>query len=148
VSWDDDNFDLEFISFAKATQDDVALLSGNQTIMYVEVLWDTITDYTNTWNKKRKRVAVHKIERCINTPKTQDEVIPYELWLDMGARLFKEIKKHADKKPKYLRIIKDSNPLDKFDTWYHSYPYKLVKQEKITSLTKKKSKGCSFYSRL
>jgi hypothetical protein len=132
MTWEDDTFDIEYASFQKATNDDVALLSPNQTVGYFRIHWDSVQDYVNTWNKKRKRVMVNKIDRYPEGLRRNDDINEYDLWLDMGARLFKELKKHAPNKPKYLRIIKDSNPLDKFDTWYHAYVYKLVKFKTVT----------------
>lgn len=139
MSWDDLDYGQEFAKFREANIDDDVLSTENTEVMYIQVLWDTIEKTKNMWNKNRMRVRVNPIRLCRRTPYSSDEVIEQpNLYLDMGARLYNELKKLADKKPKYVKIIRDLNPRDKFDTWYKATPYKLVIQEK--SSNQKKSK--------
>ena len=138
MSWSDDGYDDEFISFQETTYNDVIEPSPNKRIIYVRVFWTDIKDYVNQWNKNRKKVRVHKITRCQGTPFDSDFEVDYDLWLDLGARLFRELKRLQGTKPrpKYIRVVKDMNPLDKFDTWYHAEPYKLQKQKILDDIKK------------
>lgn len=131
MSWDDNDFGMEYAKFTKATILDDTLATDDSEVLYCQVLWDTIEKYKNNWNKNRMKVRVNPIRLCRNTPYASDEVDEKEnLWLDMGARLYGELKKLADKRPKYIKILKESNPRDKFDTWYKAREYKLVEQKK------------------
>lgn len=143
MSWDDSDFGNEFIKFKKSTvMDDIEVLLGNygSEIIYIKIFWDDIIDYKNIWNKNRKKVRVNEIRLCQGTPFESDEVIQNSnLYLDMGSRLFNEIRTHSEKKPDFLKIIKYVNPMDRFDTWYRVFEYKLKKQMKV-STTKSKAK--------
>lgn len=67
------------------------------------------------------------------TPYSEDRIIPHDdLWLDMGARLFRVMKEAKEKKYRYIMLTKTTNPMDKFDTWYNVCEYKMQKQTKLT----------------
>lgn len=132
MSWEDDDFGIEYAKFVKATLLDDSLCTENTDVLYAEILWDTIDDYTNQWNKNRKKVRINPITLSDRTPYESDIVhVNENLWLDMGSRLFNALKVHANKKPKYVKILKDSNPRDKFDVQYNVIPYKLKIQKTI-----------------
>jgi hypothetical protein len=139
MSWDDDDFEIEYAKFKKADLSDDAMCTHNTHVLYCEVLWNTIDDYRNQWNKKRKKVRVNPIILAKNTPREDDFVdIIDNLYLDMGSRLFTAMKKVADKKPKYVKILKEIDPNDKFDVRYEVFQYKLSIQKQITKSKAKK----------
>lgn len=140
MTWDDSDFGIEYAKFEKATLLDSAMTTENTYVLYCEILWDTIDDYTNQWNKKRKKVRVNPIILSDRTPYISDEVrLNENLYLDMGSRLFSCLKELAKKKPKYVKIIKEINPRNKFDVDYTATSYKLKIQKDLASNTKKKA---------
>lgn len=133
MSWDDNDFGVEYAKFTKAYIDDDPLCTEDTTVLYCKVHWNTITDYVNSWNKKRKKVRIERILLCKNTPYDEDKIEENDnLWLDMGSRLFNCLKNLKSDKPSCVKIIKNSNPRDRFDTWYVAGNYKLSKQAKIS----------------
>ena len=139
MSWDDDDFGNEYAKFRFANpSDSVDSFDGNIHVLYCEILYDTIKDYTSNWNKARKKVQVYIINRCALTPRNRDDVEYKEgIWLDMGARLYKAVKGAYQNKWKYVKIVKISNPNDKFDVEYYVSEYKLVVQSKLDDVAKK-----------
>ncbi len=132
--WDDDNYGQEFYKFEK-TETEFDSIYEDYAVGYLKIYWDSITEFTNQWNKRRKRVRVEEIRRAKNTPSKDDQVIPNpNLWLDMGSRLYNEVRKYASKKPRYLRILKVNNPNNKFDVVYYSKPYVATKNHKIVDM--------------
>lgn len=137
MSWDDDTYCVEFAKFVPADQPDQLMYEGNLDVLYCEVLYNTLEDYTSQWNKQRKRVQVRVIARCEYTPRKSDYV-DYNgiIYLDMGARLFRAIRSAKEKKFRYVKIIKHSNPRDKFDTHYFVSEYKLKEQKTLDTVKK------------
>lgn len=130
--WNDEEFGLEFIKFEQASQIDVALYTGNVGVLYVKPIYDTIKSYTNQWNKKRKRITIYRVIRAENTPYESDTILNHEnLVLDMGARLFNCIKIAHEYKWECIKILKISNPNDKFDVQYYVSDYELMLQKEI-----------------
>lgn len=144
MSWDDDSFGNEYVKFSGNDGDVLTTdIFSDHTVYSIvgRIYWDTIEDYVNVWNKQRKKVRFDYVRRCINTPYNSDEVIENpNLYLDMGARLYNEIRKHREKKPKFVQINKYENPRDKFDTWYIVMPYKFVAQKKVSTSKTKSNK--------
>lgn len=141
MSWDDDDFGNEYAKFVRATAlDDIGQYDGNVDVLHCEVLYNTLKDYTSQWNKKRKKAEVNPITVHFGTPYDQD-IVHYDggIWLDMGARLFKAVKKAKQENWKYIRIMKISNPNDKFDVQYYVSNYKLLVQSKIDKELPKKT---------
>ncbi len=124
--WDDDEFGVEYYKFNNKYVDKVLeSLYDYCRVAYLEIDWDSIRTEQNDWNKKRKRVNVQEIILADFTPEDKDKIIENNnLVLDMGARLFNEIKRFAKDKPTYLKIVQVYNPRDKFDTFYHASVYK------------------------
>jgi len=140
MSWDDDDFGNEFAKFKRAGLfDTIDDYDGNTDVLYCEILYSTLKDYTSQWNKNRKKVQVYTITRCDGSPLDSDVVNYVEgIWLDMGARLFRVVKACKTEKWKYVKILKISNPNDKFDVQYYASQYKLITQKTIDA--KKASK--------
>jgi hypothetical protein len=131
MSWEDDDFGQEFYKIEE-TSAELDSLYENAKYGAMEVFWKTIQDFTNAWNKKRKRVRVQKVRVCKGTPHERDEVISNDnLYLDMGARLFNAVKKLAKKHPRFIKVVKITNPANKFDVQYYAEPYKLVVKKQI-----------------
>lgn len=136
MDWDEDYGD-EFISFKDGTQADMTIYSPNRKVLYLEPNWSTLTEYINQWNKTRRKMKVFEILPHFKSPLAYDEIKTLDnIWLDMGARLYKAVLPFAKKGTKYIRIIKDANPIDKFDTWYTVFIYKPTHQK---TLPKKKT---------
>lgn len=141
MSWEDVDFGVEFFKIDKVDIENQPLYDDQVFSAYIEPFYDTLTDYQNNWNKKRKRMRVYEIRRAFNTPYVADVVVSNDmLWLDMGARLFNAIKPFAMKKTKYLHIMKLVGKRSKFDVQYHVSEYKLQKQKKIDEPSKKTKK--------
>jgi len=137
--WDDNDFGTEFLKFQELDIGLAQLYDSNTTVIFIEPFYDTLVSYTNSWNKKRKKMRVHKINRHINTPFDSDEVeFNDNLYLDMGARLFNCIREHAKKGTKYLRILKFTGNKSRFDVTYAATEYKLSKQKKLPTQKVKK----------
>ena len=138
-SWEDDSFGVEYAKFKKADLDDSALYDDNVDVLYCKPDYESIANYVNTWNKQRKRIEIKRIIRCFNTPYQSDTIeADGNLCLDMGSRLYNAMKLANGYKWKHLKILKISNPRDKFDVHYYTSEYKLQKQDKLTD--KKKAK--------
>jgi len=137
MEWDDE-FGYEFLKFDSSNQQQIANWSPNKTILFLEPNWDTLDEYTNQWNKVRRRLVIkNQIESRLGTPFEHDKIKELQnTWLDLGARLYKALLPFAIKKQKYIKIIKDSNPNDKFDTWYNVQAYKPSFQAKVKPKTK------------
>lgn len=130
--WQDDDFGQEYAKFSPADQIDSVLYDDTVEVLYIEPNYDSIKPYINQWNKKRKKIDVGIIRRCINTPFKSDNIANESgVCLDMGARLYNAIRMIIKEKPKYLKILKISNPKDKFDVQYYASEYKLIGQQKI-----------------
>ena len=142
MSWDDDDFGHEFAKFKRANNFDyVDAYDGNVDVLYCEVLYKTINDYTSQWNKARKKVQINYIVRADGTPYSSDFVERNGVfWLDMGARLFNCVKEAYSKKWKYIKILKISNPNDKFDVQYYGSEYKLKVQKDLDNAIKNTAK--------
>lgn len=139
MSWEDEDFGTEFAKFKVSSPFDLVDPSPNIFVLYIEPDYNSLVDYENHWRKKRKKIQVNEIQRAVNSPYQDDIIVENSmLWLDMGARLFNVVKDCKIKKFKYIKLIKTTNPLDKFDTWYSAKQYKLDKQSKITKSTTKK----------
>lgn len=139
MSWEDELFEYaKFRNPHMGKQMTLITTYEKPELLYCEVIWNTIEVYTSQWNKPRHRVCVKEIISSENSIFDSDQVRDNAMYLDLGARLFNELKKFAKTKPKYLKILKLSNPKDKFDVNYHASEYKLTKQEKITDTKAKK----------
>ena len=137
--WMDDDFGQEFIKFQVADKLESELYDNEVSVIYIKPDYNSIKSYVNQWNKNRKKIQVDTIRRCINTPYDSDEIIDgNNVFLDMGARLFNTIKSHATTGTDYLKVLKISNPNDKFDVQYYASTYKLVVQKKVATKSKKK----------
>jgi len=139
--WDDDDFGVEFAIFTDAPYEEQLLYNEKVSVLYVRPYYESITDYINAWNKRRKRIKIDLIRLCKDTPYESDEVLePSNTCLDMGARLFNAMKQARAKKWDYVKIIKLSGK-DKFDVTYYVEQYKLQTQKKLTDTKKTKSKS-------
>ena len=140
MSWDDDDYGNEFAKFREASIMDYADADSNTFVLYCEILYETLKDYISRWNKKRKKVQVYNIILAFGTPYDSDTVdLNDGIYLDLGARLYKAIKQAQSEKWKYVKIIKITNPNDKFDVHYYVSEYKLKVQKAIDAPAKKKA---------
>ena len=131
--WNDEEFGLEFIKFDRASQNDSVLYDGNTEVLYIKPIYESITTFTNQWNKKRKRICIYRVILAENTPYESDTILNHEnLVLDMGARLYNALKIAHEHNWNCIKILKVSNPNDKFDVQYYASEYKLKLQKKIT----------------
>ncbi len=137
--WDDDDFGIEYAKFKEADPVDSALYDDNVDVLYCVPDYESITSYINMWNKSRKRIRIKTIIRAFGTPYDSDRIEDDgNLHLDMGARLYNSLKLAHSEKYKFLKIIKISNPNDKFDVHYYASQYNLVEQTKLVSKKSKK----------
>jgi len=137
--WEDDSFGIEYAKFVKADLSDTSLYDDNVDVLYCKPDYESITSYINQWNKSRKRISIKRIKRSFNTPLDSDMILEDgNLHLDMGARLYNTMKSAYGMKWKYLKILKISNPNDKFDVHYYTSEYKLVITKKLTAKKTKK----------
>lgn len=140
--WNDDDFGFEYIKFEKASISDTALYDGNSEVLYIKPLYETIQSYTNQWNKRRKRVNAYKVVLAEGTPFESDTIQnELNLILDMGARLYNAMRICNEHKWKCVKIMKISNPNDKFDVQYYASEYQLKLQKKIPANKKSKPKS-------
>lgn len=124
MSWDDDSYGQEFLKFDEVSNLDVVEPDRDTFVVYCQILYDTLQDITNQWNKSRKRVNVKKIQPKRGPFMECDELEINEYVLDMGARLFRLIRGFATLKTPYLKIIMKKDPRNKFNTQYSVYEYK------------------------
>ena len=143
MSWEDEDYGHEFANFKEASfADNPFDYDGQVTVLYCEILYDTLNDYINRWNKNRKKVRINNIVLAAGTPYDSDFVRSDGIiWLDMGARLFNAVKKAKDNKWSTVKILKISNPKDKFDVQYYISEYKLKEQKTLDEPVKKQVKG-------
>lgn len=131
MKWDDD-YGFEFVKFKPTSMLDTPNPSPNLFVIYIKPIWDTLSEYVNQWGKTRRKLMVKTISRSVESPLDNDSVNDVDnLWLDMGARLYKALLPFAKKAEKYLKVLKSVNPLDKFDTWYTATSYSFVIQKAL-----------------
>lgn len=139
--WNDDEFGLEFIKFELASINDKALYDGITEVLYIKPIYDSIKAYTNQWNKRRKRIVVYRIILAEGTPYESDTILNHEnLVLDMGARLFNCLRIANEHNWENIKILKISNPSNKFDVQYYASEYQLKLQKKTTPKKPKTTK--------
>lgn len=139
--WNDDEFGLEFVKFDRATQKDAILYNGTTEVLYIKPVYDSIKGYLNQWNKRRKRITIYRIILAENTPYESDTILNHEhLVLDMGARLFNCVRIANEHKWVNIKILKISNPSNKFDVQYYASEYLLKLQKEIPVKTQSKKK--------
>lgn len=139
--WNDEEFGLEFIKFELASINDKALYDGTTEVLYIKPIYESIKPYTNQWNKNRKRITVYKIKLAEGTPYESDTILNHEhTVLDMGARLFNCLKIAHENKWDNIKILKISNPSNKFDVQYYASEYNLKLQKEIAPKTPKTKK--------
>ena len=139
--WNDEEFGLEFVKFERASMEDSVLYDGNVEVLYIKPIYETIKSYINQWNKNRKRITVYRVQLAKNTPYESDTILNHEhLVLDMGARLFNCLKIANEHKWDNIKIMKISNPSNKFDVQYYLSEYKLILQKEIAPKTPPKKK--------
>lgn len=130
--WNDDEFGLEFIKFEQASHSDTILYDGSVGVLYIKPIYDSIKSYLNQWNKRRKRINIYRVILAEGTPYESDTILNHEnLVLDMGARLFNCVRIANEHKWKCIKILKISNPTNKFDVQYYASEYILKLQKKI-----------------
>lgn len=133
MSWDTTIYEYaKFREPHRTKQSELYQTYEMPSLLYCQPDWDSIEEYTNDWNKQRRRIYVYEIMTVENSNRTSDKMIDIPLHLDMGARLFNAMKLLAKKKPKFVKILKLSNPRDKFDVMYYVDEYNFKTQEKIT----------------
>lgn len=137
--WEDEEFGTEFAKF-ESCKDGEESLYDKPSVLYCEILYETIKDCLNQWNKKRKWVHCNRIKVYPSTMHVDDTIDrdDFEEVLDMGARLFKAVREAKRNKWKYVKILKLEDPTDKFATRYFATEHKLYKQKKITKKKLKK----------
>lgn len=135
MSWDDDDFCVEYAKFREAKLTDNIVLSDyddDVSVLYCEPFYKTLMDYDNRWNKRRKKLRVFPISISNGTPHKEDTIDMNEnIWLDMGARLFNQMKEARKNKWKYVKILRIASRTDKFDVSFYASQYKLKVQKNI-----------------
>jgi hypothetical protein len=139
TEWEDDDFGQEFIKFRESNQFNCVSHSPNTTVLFIRPDYSSILPYENQWRKKRKKIRVQEIRIMAGTPNIEDQIISDgDVWLDMGARLYKAVKEAFKNKWDCIQLVKRSNPMDKFDVWYAVNEYKIQKQKTIPKKTSAK----------
>ena len=143
MSWDDDEFGLEYAKFREANMLDSIILSdydGKVSVLYCEPLYNTLDDYENRWGKKRKKLRVYPIKIANGTAYKSDQIDYNEnIWLDMGSRLFNQMKEAKRNKWKYVKIMRIASLTDKFDVEFYATKYNIKTQKTSDDPKVKKS---------